>query len=114
MPDPRPRARVKDKEILRVLHVIWKECAICGLTYPLSLHHVHKHPRDDVRGNLVMLCGDGTSGCHGLIEAHDKETMRRLGEHIMRSRPDTIVYLNEKLGTIAAGEWMRRYLVVLS
>lgn len=110
--DPRPTQRVKNPALLRELHLLWRECALCHETWPLSLHHVSKHPRDDVRGNLVMLCGDGVRGCHGKIEAHDATTLRALGRHILDERPDTIAYLHEKMGMIAAHEWMRRHLLV--
>jgi hypothetical protein len=46
----------------------------------VSLHHLV--PRslggDDLADNLVPLCGDGTRGCHGLVEARDFETLVRL------------------------------------
>lgn len=110
--DPKPRARIKDSLVLRTLHLEWRECALCGKTGQLSLHHINKHPRDDVRGNLVMVCGSGTTGCHGRIEAHDQQTMWLLGEHIMGCRGDTIVYLYEYLGAVAAQDWIRRNLLV--
>ena len=110
--DPKPRGRIKDPSLLRALHLEWRECALCGKTGQLSLHHINKHPRDDVRGNLVMLCGSGTTGCHGKIEAHDHQVLWLLGEHILGSRGDTIVYLYEYLGAVAAQEWIRRNLLV--
>lgn len=104
---------------MRNLHLLWQECALChGTAYTegrLSLHHIHKHPRDDVKANLVMLCGDGVRGCHGKIEASDPETKLRLGEHINRHRRDTLVYLTEKFGGVEAGgvdamvEWLQRH-----
>lgn len=116
--DPKPAARARDPELLRALHVEWRECALADLDLPAclgasprSLHHVHRHPRDDVRANLVMLCGSGTTGCHGAIEHADEETRRALGRHIRIHRPDTFGYLREKLGgPIQADEWLRRYL----
>lgn len=107
-PDPRPAQRVRDSQLLQQLHLEWRECAICRATGPfLSLHHITKHPRSDVRGNLVMLCGSGTTGCHGKIEARDEETMRALGGYLLRVRGDTIAYLYETKGAVAAQEWMR-------
>lgn len=110
--DPKPRGRIKDPSLFRLLHLEWRECAICGKTGQLSLHHINKHPRDDVKGNLVMLCGSGTTGCHGRIEAHDHQVMWLLGEHILGNRGDTIVYLYEYLGAVAAQDWIRRNLLV--
>lgn len=62
----------------------------------LSLHHVSKHPRDDLRENLVMLCGDGVRGCHGKIEAHDHETIQALNHYLLASRPDVVEHLRSK------------------
>lgn len=95
--DPKPPARVRDPELLRRLHLRWQECALChGTAHSegrLSLHHIAKHPRDDVEGNLVMLCGDGVRGCHGKIEARDPETRAKLRAHIRERRPDVLRYL---------------------
>jgi hypothetical protein len=104
-----------------VLHHEWDECAICQSTgwddcdgqrewVGLSLHHVCKHPRDDVRGNLVLLCGDGVRGCHGRIEAWDAVTLRLLGEHILEERPDTIAHLEWRFGEEGAQAWLQRHL----
>lgn len=105
--DPKPEPRVQNPALLRELHFLWKECALCHDTWPLSLHHISKHPRDDIQGNLVMLCGDGVQGCHGKIEAHVHETLRALGRYILGERPDTISYLYDRMGAISAHEWMR-------
>lgn len=110
-PDPKPKPRIRDPQLLKFLHVIWKECALCRATDVLSVHHINKHPRDDVEGNCVMLCGSGTTGCHGLIEAHDHPTIIKLGTHILESRNDTIAHLFERKGP-AAKEWIRINLLV--
>lgn len=106
--DPRPAARVKDPDLLKKLHREWKECVLCLETYRLSLHHIHKHPKDDVRANLVMLCGDGTTGCHGFIEHKDPSVLLQLGGYILGSRPDTIAYLAFKIGPASCTDWLRR------
>lgn len=108
--DPAPLPRIKDPELLRIRHLRWRECALCGETGPIrSLHHIHRHPRDDVDANLVDTCGDGTTGCHGQIEAHDPKTMRQLREHI-DGRADTIEYLDAKLNGLGkALAWLDRY-----
>jgi hypothetical protein len=112
-PDPKPDGRVRDPELLRELHLEWRECALCRKTdNGLSLHHISKHPRDDVRGNLAMLCGSGTTGCHGLIEFRDPETLKILGRYILSARGDTIAYLYERMGAVAAQEFMKRHLLV--
>jgi hypothetical protein len=97
-PDLKPPPRVKDKVLLSILHRDWRECVLCESRGPrLSLHHIHKHPRDDVRPNLVMLCGDGVRGCHGAIEGGVRETKEELGRYIYFNRPDTLDYLATKL-----------------
>lgn len=89
-PDWRPPKRVRDPELLRRLHLRWRACALADETCVrvLSLHHLQKHPRDDVEANLVMLCGSGTTGHHGLIEHHDRETVLRLNAYLKQWRPD--------------------------
>lgn len=80
----------------------------------LSLHHISKHPRDDVKGNLVMLCGHGTAGCHGKVEEHNMVALRKLGHHILAHRPDTIEYLYERMGVVQGQDFMRRNLLIES
>lgn len=114
-PDLKQEPRVRDPELLRVLHLVWRECCLCGEVDPLSLHHFSKHPRDDVRENLCMLCGSGTTGCHGLIEDHDEEKTRALGLYVVTARADTIAYLvRRKEGETQAAEWMRQNLLIAS
>ena len=111
--DPRPPRRVRDPELLRTLHVQWRgSCALddqggCREDR-YSLHHVLNKPRDDVQANLVMLCGDGTTGHHGLVTAHDHHACIRLGHHLVTERLDTMAYLGAKLGGVnAVREWLR-------
>lgn len=109
-PDPKPPKRVRDPELLAALHLRWRECALCGATRGrLSLHHVSKHPRDDVEPNLVMLCGDGTTGEHGLVEMRSSVTLLLLGKYLIEERRDTMEYLGQKLGgLLAVRAWMLR------
>ena len=111
-PDPRPAPRIKDPDLLARLHRKWRTCAICGHGLEggrLSLHHIHRHPRDDVQANLVMLCGSGTTGCHGEIEAHLPRASRALRILIDTRRHDVIEYLDAKLGGLdAALGWLDR------
>lgn len=106
--DPRPRKRIRDPELLKRLHLQGGVCVLADATCErmLSLHHILKHPRDDVAANLVFLCGSGTTGHHGKIEAHHVESKRRLGSYIALNRFDTMDYLAEKLGgEEAVAEW---------
>lgn len=100
--------------LMRALHQQWRECALCGEhRFRLSLHHVWKHPRHDVRENLVMLCGDGVRGCHGRIEAGDRVVRRLLGEHIRDERPDVLAFLEKMTGgEDRAAAWIERHLGV--
>ena len=113
-PDPKPDRRIIDKLLMRALHAQWRECALCDEHRGrLSIHHVWKHPRHDLRENTVMLCGDGVRGCHGKIEAGDHETRRQLGEHILDERPDVFAFLVEMTGgEEQAKAWMERHLHV--
>lgn len=110
MIDPKPAKRIRDKELLRELHSRWRECCLCGETDRLSLHHVIKHPRDDVEGNLVMLCGDGVRGCHGLIEAHHGPTKKHLANYLLAERADVVLHIRMTLGLDAAAVWFQRHL----
>ena len=111
MSDQKPLARIRDPLVLRDLHYEWRECALCLTTQgKLSLHHICKHPRDDVRANLVMLCGSGTTGCHGLVESHDENTRSLLGEHVRSERPDVLDHLRWRFGEEGAQEWLDRNL----
>lgn len=114
-PDPRPEARIRDSDLMRILHAERdKECALSGETFGLELHHILPRSQggDDVRANLVWLTADR----HRRISANDPVAMRLLGEHIVEHRPDTIAYLRAKLNTpgrpSAAGEWMARRLYI--
>ena len=111
--DPRPPKRIRDPEVLARLHRQWRSCAICGdSTSRLSLHHIYPKGQggDDVEGCLVMLCGSGTTGCHGEVEAHLPGASRALRIYIDLSRHDVIEYLDGKLGGLdAAFGWLDRY-----
>ena len=61
-----------------------------------------------------MLCGHGTAGCHGRIEAHASSALKELGDYVLRCRADTIAYLYERLGPVATQEWLRRHLLIES
>jgi hypothetical protein len=112
-PDPKPLPRIRDAKLLRDLHLEWKECALCHNTQGLSLHHISKHPRDDARGNLVMLCGSGTTGCHGKIEAGDHALRRQLGVYLVLERPDVLEYLEERLGGYSPRDaWLMHHLLL--
>ena len=112
-PDPRPQRRVRNTELLRSLHAQWRgSCALDEMgdceTNHYSLHHILNKPRDDIQANLAMLCGDGTTGHHGRIEARERETCQHFAVYLITERLDTMAYLGQRLGGLAAvTEWFR-------
>lgn len=113
-----------------------RECAACG-GQAANSHHVLPKDRggDDVRENIIGLCGSGTSGCHGahhgspyvvnvmqpvhrggedtgeirgpVTERRDAEWVnRRIGQTLAERRQDTIEYVLGRLGTIPGGYFL--------
>lgn len=125
-PDPKNGKRIVNPALLRDLHQRWTGCPLCALQVgawkndgggQLSLHHVlpkgSPYFGDDVEGNLVMLCGSGTTGHHGLVEGGDVPTLLLLGYHVRRRRLDVVRYVREKLaynGPDAGDDWLQRHL----
>lgn len=93
--------RVRDPDALRLFRLSMRECALCGATSPLSIHHLYPRGQggDDVRANFVALCGDGVRLCHGDVEHHRNGARRMLGLHVLYERADTLEYLSTKLGS---------------
>lgn len=115
MHDPKPPRRVRDLELLKRLHTEWRgDCVLDDETCVAnrySLHHIHKHPRDDLQANLAMLCGDGTTGHHGRLEHHDWTVSRAFSRYLLTERQDTLRYLTDKLGSMEAmKEWFNSQL----
>src|SRR5574338_1388190 len=106
--DPKPPERVRDPDLLRRLHLAWDECMICGASMGLMLHHISNHPRDDLEANLVMLCGSGTTGCHGLVTGNDAVALRKLATYLWLERSDTLDYLNWRFPIESAEHWLLR------
>lgn len=76
-----PRREIADKEGWEILRrAKGGPCRLCNTGFGVSLHHLV--PRslggDDLPWNLVSLCGSGTTGCHGLVEARDPVTLAKL------------------------------------
>jgi hypothetical protein len=55
--------------------------------------------------NLVPLCGSGTTGCHGRIEARDKEARDALRRKLQATH---ISYLEYRLGETRWKGWLDR------
>ena len=43
-------------------------CPVCGRATALTEHHVVPRSQGGHKGPTIYLCGDGTTGCHGLAE----------------------------------------------
>lgn len=71
-------------------------CFVCGERWQ-SLHHLYPRSQggDDVAVNLVPLCGSGTTGCHGRVEARDKEARAAVRANLLEGHK---WYLTYKLG----------------
>lgn len=67
---------------------------------PSSLHHVVPRDRNgaDTESNLVSLCGEGTTGCHGRIEARDKAACRDFVDALANLDGDAYSYAIQHLG----------------
>lgn len=96
---PRHKANRREWERLRARKI--GPCRVCGKTkrkIKITLHHLV--PRslggDDFEDNLVPLCGDGTTGCHGLIEAHHPRACASLRRALT---VEEVAYISEKRGT---------------
>ncbi len=73
-PDPKPEPRVRASQgEWSGIHEFFAHapCVHCGMAHQ-SLHHILPRSQggDDLPVNLAPLCGDGTRGCHGLLETH--------------------------------------------
>lgn len=107
MSDPKPRGRVRDASVLRAIHLSADECCVCGTTWPLSAHHVLPRARggDDYEYNLVMLCGSGTTGCHGGYHEGSWDVRAAIGKALT---PAHVSYVIGRLGTEAGWDFLTR------
>ena len=86
--DPKPPKRVKadqnEWQRIRARKLTGWPCRICDAEKADSLHHIVPKSLggDDVSDNLVPLCGSGTTGCHGLVEARDVWACSLLGARL--------------------------------
>ncbi len=92
MAKPKPN-RVSDETRFAVLARAFYKCERCDrdfLGYPVSVHHRRprmmggsKNEMLHEMANLIVLCGTGTSGCHGWIESN-RAVARELGYLIQK------------------------------
>ena len=98
--DPKPARRVVDKHAGKSKPRAEQRCRLCKSEFwnglGLSRHHLIPRSQggDDIARNIVPLCGDGTRGCHGLVEAFPEARMRLRGELTQ----DEIDYCVAKVG----------------
>jgi 5-methylcytosine-specific restriction endonuclease McrA len=94
-PDPKPRKRIVNTDAGVGKLRQERACRVCGQrTLLLERHHLVKRSQggDDVDANLVPLCG---YGCHGKVEAKDRETLVLLRQKL---RPDELDYIIVRKG----------------
>ncbi|MFI0469270.1 HNH endonuclease [Saccharopolyspora sp. 5N102] len=72
-PTARTRAVVKH----RAERHGWPLCERCGVALGANIHHRRprgaggsKDPATNTPSNLLLLCGSGTTGCHGWVESY--------------------------------------------
>lgn len=114
--DPKPARRVRDPQS-GFEKVLWEaKCRICGapgVFYPdsdaylytkLTRHHLVPKSvgGDDVDDNQVPLCGDGTTGCHGDVEARMPGVRSQLRGKLRSPEIDYIVAKKSR-------EWLDRH-----
>lgn len=127
-PERRPRRQIRtvDPDALAVARLSGDECASCRRP-PANCHHVvpkgAPHFGDDVPGNIVLICGTGTVGCHGAIHGApyvdgrgkrwtEAYVRAQIGITIRKRRPDVVAYVLAKLGDEAGRDYLaRRYYV---
>lgn len=59
--------------VAAIREVKCRSCRLCGTPFNVNAHHLIPRSRGGRWhvDNLVGLCGSGTTGCHGLVEARD-------------------------------------------
>lgn len=114
---PRSFREIASRERWREIHAAKHgPCYVCWylgrpqLDDRVTLHHVVAKSLggSDTEANLVPLCGDGTTGCHGLVEAHDQETCQAFAAALQKYDDAAYAYAVGKLGEDG---FLRRYKV---
>lgn len=100
-PDPKPRRRLvlppaSYRSLVKTMLLRHRDCELCGKRRSESAHHTVAKGQggDDVAENLTMLCGSGTTGCHGEVE-HGREARSRLRRKL---RAEVVAYVIERKG----------------
>jgi 5-methylcytosine-specific restriction endonuclease McrA len=112
MPEPFPKSRQlargekryrrkvaspKQWAAIRAEKLDEQPCAICGDYSPLTAHHLVPRSAggDDVPENIVGLCGDGTTFCHGAVTRRDSGALQELARSLTDAE---YAYVVGKLG----------------
>jgi hypothetical protein len=76
-------------------------CERCGRARATSVHHRQKRSQqgDHRPANLVHLCGDGTTGCHGWVE-HCPEQARETGYQVDSHQDPSDVPIRTRHGLV--------------
>jgi hypothetical protein len=106
-PDPKPRPRIHDPSAMQRAHYEGDCCVACGVTGPLNAHHVLSRARggDDVPENLLLVCGSGTTGCHGMFHAGSWAVAAAIG---LALTPAHVAYVLDRLGETAGRDFLLR------
>lgn len=127
-PAKRSRARIRiiDPDAVKTARLVGGACAACRRAGTNAHHVINRgapHFGDDVPENLLMLCGTGTTQCHGAVHGNpyvdragkrwtEKDVRRAIGAYIQLHRPDVIAYVLGKLGREQGIDYLaRRYLI---
>jgi len=105
--DLRPEPRLRDQALLRYLKVEYDCCEVTGSTRDLHLHHVvlRSQGGDDLRANIVCVSKD----IHDRYHTADPVVRLMLAEYVRDNRPDTVAYLQKKLGEDGYTTWLERH-----
>lgn len=96
MLDAKSDPRIVDNTALAIAKLYYRECAICGSTQSVHIHHIvfRSQGGDDVDANLCGLC----IVHHDEIHANKAMAWLALKVYVIVERPDTLAYLEHKLG----------------
>lgn len=107
--DPKPAARIVNRDAGTNKLLREGRCRLCGGTggayaFYITRHHLIKKSQggDDIDANIVPLCGHGTAGCHGDVEAYRGDARQRLRHKL---QPEEVLYIVAK----ESREWLNTH-----